>query len=315
MSHASLRRGAAATLTLALLALAMAGPRFAVAADPDVVVTVASLPSSVTAGRPVAYDVTVVNNGTNRINHLEAVAETPAGATLLGVVPSTNCSVGSSLHCELDQLNSRGAAWNFRVIMQTPSAGEAVDFEITVFTGEGAGDSSGAAHEDAFSGGARTTLLSAADPNSAAAYYLPGGSSAAATCDIWAHVALSAADPQCTQVIVGATERGVPVAVGELTGGLACPDGLACFTQFSDLDVAGGTPQPFIALVRLDKLQLRGHGPKVDFVHLFDDRPPQLLPACATGNQLDCVRSVVKMRDGDLVATIALSSNGGIKGV
>lgn len=315
MSHVSLRRGAATTLSLALLALAMIGPRFTLAADPNVDVTVVSLPSSVTAGQVVAYDVTVVNNGTNRINHLEAVAEAPAGTTLLAVLPSTGCTVADALRCELAQLDGRGALWNFRAIVQTPPTGDSVEFKITVFTGEGAGDSAGAAHKDAFPGAAETTLLSSADPNSSAAYYLPGGGSAAATCEISADTALSAGDPQCTQVIVGATERGVPVAVGELTGGLTCPDGLACFTQFSDLDVAGGELQPFIALVRLDKTQLKGHGPKVQFVHLFDGRPGQLLPTCSTQVQLDCVRSVVKMRDGDLVATIALSSNGGIKGV
>ncbi len=315
MSHLSLRRGAAATLSLALLALAMAGPRFTIAADPDVSVTVVSLPSSVTAGRAVAYDVTVVNNGRNVINHLKAVAETPAGASLLDVLPSTGCSIGAALRCELNQLNGRGASWGFRVIMRTPSTGDHVDFNVTVYTGEGDGDSSGAAHQDAFHGRASTTLLTATDPNSAAAYYLPGGGSEAATCNISAPSALSSADPQCTQVIVGTTERGVPVAVGERAGGPECPTGLACFTQFSDLDVAGGDRQPFIALVRLDKTQLKGHGPKVDFVHLFDDGPGQLLPRCATQDALDCVRSVAKMRDGDLVATIALSSNGGIKGV
>jgi uncharacterized repeat protein (TIGR01451 family) len=315
MSHVSLRRGAAATLSLALLALATISPRFTLAADPSVDVTVVSLPSSVTAGQVVAYDVTVVNNGTNRINHLEAVAEVPAGATLMAVLPSTGCIVADSLRCELAQLDGGGGRWNFRAIVQTPPTGDSVKFEITVFTGEGAGDSAGAAHKDAFPGSAETTLLSSSDPNSSAAYYLPGGGSAAATCDIWAATALSAGDPQCTQVIVGATARGVPVAVGELTGGLVCPDGLACFTQFSDLDVAGGTPQPFIALVRLDKAQLKGHGPKVQFVHLFDDKPAELLPTCSTPLELDCVRSVTKMRDGDLVATIALSSNGGIKGV
>ena len=315
MSDAFLRRCATTTLAFALLAIAMAGPRLTVAADPDVVVNVVSLPSSVTAGRPVAYDVTVVNNGTNRINHLEAVAEAPAGATLLDVVPSTGCTAGTSLHCEIDQLDGRGATWSFRVIMRTPTAGSSVNFAITVFTGEGDGDSSGAAHQDAFTGTASTTLLSVTDPNSAAAYYLPGGGTSAATCDIEADTALSKNDPQCTQVIVGATPIGVPVAVGEVNGGPACPTNLGCFTQFSDLDVAGGDPQPFVTLVRLDKTQLKGHGPRVEFVHLFDDGPPVLLPACSAAGQLDCVISVQKMRDGDILARIALSSNGGIKGV
>jgi hypothetical protein len=315
MSHVSLRRGAAAALSLALLALTMTGPRFTVAADPDVDVTVVSLPSSVTAGQAVAYDVTVMNNGNNRINHLKAIADTPEGATLLDVLPSTGCTVGASLHCELEQLNGRGDTWQFRVIMQTPSAPGSVEFRITVFTGEGDGDSTGAEHKDAFPGAAKTTLLSSSDPNRAAAYYLPGGGSAVATCDVAAPRALSKADPQCTQVIVGETERGVPVAVGELTGGLPCPAGLACFTQFSDLDVAGGDLQPFIAVLRLDKTQLKGRGMNVDFVHLYDKREAELLPPCATPLQLDCVRSIAEMPDGDLVATIALSSNGGIKGV
>lgn len=318
MSHVSHRRGAAAALSLALLALTMTGPSATVAADPKVDVTVVSLPSSVTAGQPVAYEVTVVNNSTNRINHLEAVAQAPLGTKLLGVFPSTGCTVGASFNCELDSLDGGGDEWKFRVILQTPSTGASVDFNVTVFAGEGRGDSSGAAHQDTFTAAeaAHTTLLSSSDPNQAAAYYLPGGGSAAATCDVAAPRALSPADPQCTQVIVGATTLGVPVAVGEVTGGIPCPADLTCFTQFSDLDVADGELQPFIAMIRLDKTQLKGHGPRVQFVHLFDDgKPGQLLPTCSTQLQLDCVRSITKMQDGDLVATIALSSNGGIKGV
>jgi len=151
----------------AALLIGIATPTLA--SDPLVGVTVVAVSGTETVSnsRPplityMAFKVDVVNNSTNTLNNVRLVGSTSVAAASfvpssgLACVTTTGANV---IECSIGQLRGSGAGTSsFVVVFQAPPTGTSVDFNWTLYYGEGSNDSGGAAHVDTTTGVAPVAL-------------------------------------------------------------------------------------------------------------------------------------------------------------
>ncbi len=228
---------------------ALSGSGAAFAADPMVDVTVTERPDSVSVSRTglatyLAYDVVISNKSTNTINNARFGGKftVPAGLAnplLVASATGPSCQAISTpaapdfwdFECAIGQLRgvtNPASISAFRLVFKSPSGSAlAGDGDLTLdwkaYTGEGSGDSGGAAHLDSFSGVAVTQIVttsSEAIKKEVKSFVLSTGGSfftgngQVATPD----------DPWITRVDVPATSTGTTAEVKEYGG----PGGVEC---------------------------------------------------------------------------------------
>src|SRR5437773_7047375 len=113
-------------VVFALAATALSSP--ALAAKPaGAVGTAVAQPGTVSAGEPVAFNLTFTNNGPSNISALYLVADTPdttLGAQFVGVLigPSAGmCNTGGSLFCSFGAVPANAPTITLTAVYVTPS--------------------------------------------------------------------------------------------------------------------------------------------------------------------------------------------------
>lgn len=242
----SSRALASLILTLSLAITAMAGPAIIFGARATVVTSAVAVPGSVSRGANVAFDISfrLADTETSTLSQLYLVAETPTGATLLGLEPGSPtqgaCNVTSTLlTCSFGAVTP-GDLLFLRVVYKTPSTGTsmAVAFNLnTTGVATGKADKGGNSHGDSYQALPGTVDLNG--PGDFAGAYIRDGSTGLAVFDNQSlH---STRNPQST--LVNAPEDTIGVTVGEAT--FDCPDSIGtCFGQWSVISVNGGAPYP-----------------------------------------------------------------------
>ena len=144
------RISARAVLAAILLSSLVAAP--AAGKDPLVEVVASSSPSTVTAGLPGAFPVTVFNHGKNTLNHVKVTAAIDDEFTFLFAEPAGVCTqpAGGLPTCSLGKLRGRGASVSAVFYFSAPTTLGTYEFTATAAVAEGGKDSSGASHLDRF---------------------------------------------------------------------------------------------------------------------------------------------------------------------
>lgn len=179
------------------------------AADPLVDTAVVAVPGVVTVSRPAdsppsvffaGYEVRIVNNSKNTLNHVRFVANTVvkvpdplvagqfeplagASAPFVEAIGATCLAVAGNpgaIECKLGTLRSRGgttAASPFTLLFRSPAAGAIIELNWQGFYAEGTRDSLGASHGDGTDLGRTVTLLGTPTPLEVRTYVPTGGGS------------------------------------------------------------------------------------------------------------------------------------------
>jgi len=179
------------------------------AADPLVDTSVVAVPTTVTVSRPsdsppsvfhAGYELRIVNNSKNTLNHVRFIAHTVvkvpdplvpgayiplAGATApfaeaIGAACLTVAGNLSSIECKLGTLRSRGgttAITPITLLFRSPPAGAIIELNWQGFYAEGSKDSLGASHGDGTDVGRTITLLGTPTPLEVRTYVPTGGGS------------------------------------------------------------------------------------------------------------------------------------------
>ena len=179
------------------------------AADPLVDTSVVAVPGIVTVSRPTdtppsvffaGYELRIVNNSKNTLNHVRFVAHTVvkvpnplvAGAyiPLAGAAAPFAEAIGASclpvagnpsaINCELGTLRGRGgttATTPITLLFRSPAAGAIIELSWQGFYAEGSRDSSGASHGDGTDVGTTTTTLGTPTSLEVKTYVPTGGGS------------------------------------------------------------------------------------------------------------------------------------------
>lgn len=167
---------------VAIALLPLAG--MALAADPNVVVSVTAAPPTVTFSRPfasptlptyAAYKVTIANNGANTLNNVVFTGSTavalvngPSSSAPFfqsdGLVCQPAPGDPTSIACLIGQLRAGGDSRTFTVLFSAPVQGilpapaDAVNFNWAFNYAEGPNDNPGSAHQDTQLGTTTTAL-------------------------------------------------------------------------------------------------------------------------------------------------------------
>lgn len=311
-----------AILSVVLL-LSMATP---VAAREVSVVVLASSPTVVTAGYPVAYPVAVTNTSRSTVNHLVLSANAPGSFRYLGS-SSAACSASEDV-CEFGQVAAGAALPVVTFYYLTPAIADAYEFTATVSLNEGPNDNPGndPAVEDSFTSDPIETQVIPTQNDLVAGHAF--GSYRSFSTGLGS---LGVDNPHGSTVTVP--------GIGEVrlrdvapASAPACPaETPTCFGWATQLAVANGAPfdAGIEVTVRWDASQLpKGMTDrKLRIVHLFDegDYEPgspdyELVTAACTytgglPTNLPCIKVAPKrLADRDIQATILLLSNGVIRG-
>lgn len=195
----------------------------ALAADPNVVVSVSAAPPTVTFSRPfatpalptyAAYTVTIANNGTNTLNNVVFTGSTavalvngPAASAPFfqsdGLACQTTNAGPPSIACPIGQLRAGGDSRSFTVLFSAPVQGtlpapaDKVNFSWAFNYAEGPNDNPGAAHQDTQTGVTSTSLGTPTD--SQVKSFVPAGG---ATIFTGLSGVATAADPWTTTVAI-----------------------------------------------------------------------------------------------------------------
>lgn len=288
----------------------LAVPTAALAGVPNwEILSVQALPGAVTPGGDAGYAVTIRNNGPSNISQLYFYADGAPNPTYSASSQGSCANPSGSLFCSLGALRA-GQTATIVSAFPTPTSGSSfsVDFFFnTTGLGSGGGDNS---HGDELIAVGTTALND--DPNFAGRFVrdsLTVGNGAIS----------GAGNQQSTTVISPVPNIAVTVADGgAVTNNPACPTGLVCVLETSQLLVGDGSAQYglFKVVIRIDKTALRGLSVKsLDVVHLFDDEtPPEQLGPCPKQGPIttDCA-TVKGIPGGHAEATIWLSRNGYVK--
>ena len=324
----------AARLPLALgLALAITTP---VAAGDITARVVTSSPLAVTAGKPVAYPVTVQNTGRNTLNSIVVTGQAAAGFTYLSSTPTTACSQSEPV-CTFRQLAAGVPLPAITFYYRVATAVGTYPFNVKVDVAEGGKDNSddSANNIDTFFSPTIQTNVRAVDDDFVAGHSLAGGRSFStggidcagaglpATCNDGSF-AVDANNRHGTAVIVPVNAEVTASDVGPANN---CPVAITtCFGSGSQLTIDGGKPIPggIVVTMRWDETDLpNGTTPeKLNVIHLFDPGTTLngknyavITDRCTSSTQTHCfIVEPFKLGDKDIQATFRLPFNGVSKG-
>jgi hypothetical protein len=255
----------------AVALLPLAG--LALAADPNVVVSVTAAPPTVTFSRPfatpalptyAAYTVTISNNGANTLNNVVFTGATAValvnGPTAsapffqaVGLACQTTSAGPTSIACPIGQLRSGGDSRSFTVLFSAPVQGnipaapDAVNFSWAFNYAEGPNDNPGSAHQDTQFGTAVTSLGTPTDSQVKSFVPASGG-----TIFTGLDGVATAADPWTTTVSIPSLAEAT--VVESLILQSCSADLLTC--NASELTIPGTFAQLVITL-RRDKTTIR----------------------------------------------------------
>ena len=306
-----------------------------VSAANQISVTTVSSPFVVTSGMPVAYPVTVRNNGTSTVNHITVTAQLDAAFDYLFATPSAACSQDVPV-CDFDQIGGGSATPEVIFYFKAPTVttGESsYVFKAEAELGEGGNDNANAAHDDTFFSPSITTTVRAVSPDFVSAHSVPGirsfttgGIDCAllgqpANCEAGTQ-ALGVNNPHGTRVRVPINAE---VKLEDLPPGsaaAACPAAIAatCFGWASSLSVAGGAPIPggIEVTMRWDYSELPSGmtARKLRIAHLtgantfVQVKDPCTFNGAGVPTNMPCVSvAPFKLADRDIQATFYLPSN------
>lgn len=330
----SRRRPTLFAIRLALAGALLLGTSVPASASSIEAVVTTSSPLAVTVGKPVAYPVTVQNDGKNTLNFVRVNGIAPAGFTYLGATPATICSQTTAT-CNVGQLASLQFAPPIVFYYRVPMTAGDYAYRVEVVVAEGGKDNSDGTsqNQDTFGSNTIPTQVRAYDPDFVGGHsvegtrvFSTGGIDCAAAglpaaCNDTT-VAVDALNPHGTAVRVGVnaevTARDVPPAND-------CPAGITtCFGSGSHLSVAYGAPVPggIEVTMRWDYSELPNgmNAKKLRVIHLFDapvDGASYALitQACSATVTTHCFTVMpFKLSDRDLQATFRLPFNGVSKG-
>jgi hypothetical protein len=304
---------------LVALSLALAAVAPAIAADPKVTVTTAASPLAVTQGLPVAYPVTVSNDGSNTLNHVSLEGRTSQSLLYLGAAPAGACSETAPV-CDFGQMPS-GADREVTFYFLAPNAPGSFAFEAIARVNEGASDNPGAGHTDTFSATVQTTVL-AVSADLVRGHSLPGFRDFSTGLNT-----VAAGNPHGTSVSVGSNTEVNVADVPPSAIDLACPAfaSATCFGWASSLSIGGGAefPEGIEVTVRWDATDVPTGvtDKKLRIIHLFDAGGYELVTdQCRFNGQGDPVSlpcllgPAQRLNDKDLLQRLLLLENGLIRG-
>jgi hypothetical protein len=286
------------------------------AADPAISVVVDTpQPAMVTQGRPVAYPVTVTNNGTSTVNHATLSGTTSVPATFMTSYPAGACSAAAV--CDIGTL-SAGQSFTVVFVYEAPVATGDFDFTATFIGGEGTNDAGGASHTDTFPVTVTTHVVAFSD-DSVHQYALASGATVSTGIE---DGVVTASNKHGTSVIVPGTPQGVETMVEDVTDS-SCPPDLSgqCFGEASSLSIGQGRlfTSPLRVTIRFDLSELPNGmtDKKLRVVHFFDDQAQLINTVCDSATSptnAPCYLPAVKQADKDLQITVYLLHNGNIRG-
>jgi hypothetical protein len=268
------------------LAISLAGGTLfgtAFAAKPaGAMATATAVPSTVSPGGYAAFKIHFENDGPSHISQLDLAADTPSGATYIGVVPPFDsvCSqggAGTALLCTFGAVNN-GQSLDLTVVYQTPSNASGswtVQFHFNS-TGTTTGGNSHGGDIAAPSG---TVGIYAASADFA------GGFTFGSNLTIGTNTNLGTGNPQSTTVFAPADY--IPVTAGELsTGGPPCPAS-SCLGQWSQVNVNNGATYPggFKITITISRSVLPWYvlwfwdGDEINIAHVLDNSSVEYIVA------------------------------------
>jgi hypothetical protein len=275
-------------------------------------------PATVTQGRPVAYPVTVTNNGTSTVNHATLSGSTSVPATFITSYPVGACS--ATAVCDIGTL-AGGGSYSVILVYKAPPTVGTFNFTAEFVGGEGGSDNEGpASHQDTFRTSVPTEVI-ATSVDVVHEYALrEGGIVSTGIGD----GVVTAANPHGTSVQIPGTPEGVETKVEDVTGS-NCPAELAnqCFGQASLLEIGQGRlfTSPLKVQIRFDYSELPSGmtDKKLRVVHFYADadgaHADPITTVCNAGaTNAPCYVPAVKQVDKDLVITVYLLHNGNIRG-
>jgi uncharacterized repeat protein (TIGR01451 family) len=321
-------------LALALgLALAITTP---VAGGEITATVVTSSPLAVTAGKPVAFPVTVQNTGRNTLNSIVVTGQAAASFTYLSSTPTSACSQAQPV-CTFRQLAAGLPLPTITFYYQVPTAAGDYPFNVKVDVAEGGKDNSdGTANNiDTFLSETVTTNVRNFDDDFVAGHSLAGGRSFSTGGIDCARAALPAGcndasfsvspnNPHGTAVVVPVNAE---VTASDVLPANDCPPAVTtCFGHGSRLSIANGADISggILVTMRWDETDLpKGMTPaKLNVIHLFDSGRTLdgqtyalITDLCTSPTQTHCfIVEPFKLGDKDLQATFRLPFNGVSKG-
>ena len=253
-------------LALALgLALAITTP---VAGGEITATVVTSSPLAVTAGKPVAFPVTVQNTGRSTLNSVVVTGQAAASFTYLSSTPTSACSQTQPV-CTFRQLRAGAPLPTITFYYRVPTAAGAYPFNVKVDVAEGGNDNSDdtANNVDTFFSNTIMTQVRAVDDDFVAGHSLAGGRSFSTGGIDCARAALPAAcndaafsvgpnNPHGTAVVVPVNAE---VTASDVLPENDCPAALTtCFGHGSRLSIANGAviPGGILVTMRWDETDL-----------------------------------------------------------
>jgi hypothetical protein len=273
-------------------------------------------PATVTQDRPVAYPVTVTNQGTSTVNHATLSGTTTVPATFITSYPEAACS--SAAVCDIGTL-AAGGSYTVILVYRAPMTVGTFDFTATFVGGEGGSDNEGpASHQDTF----RTTVATeviATSVDTVHEYALREGATVSTGIG---DGAVTASNPHGTTVKIPGTPLGVETKVEDVTDS-SCPAELddQCFGQASSLSIGQGRlfTSPLRVIIRFDYSELPSSmtDKKLRVVHFFDAQTQVINTVCNSATSptnAPCYLPAQKQADKDLVITVYLLHNGNIRG-
>jgi len=268
----------------------------------DVSVTIENVPATVTAGRLLAYDVTVQNAGPDQATDVSMTQSLPGGAALVSAKPSVGAcaQAGGTLVCALGSLDKK-ASTTVRVVVQTPGASGQLDTSARVSSDQS---------DDDFSNNRAATTVNLYGPNltTAGAFLLANGS-------VSTGKGTKPGDPNATTVKVPKTQDGIGVSIDEQSTNnptKSCGFGYTCHGQIVVVTLPGATlliGKPARITMRLDSSALGADDPAT--LPVFRNRA--IIPDClsaGTAKPAPCIESRTVLTGGD-VRIVVLSVQGG----
>jgi hypothetical protein len=320
-------RGVASALVAAALVFAVgAATGRAANPGPNVTLSVAGAPGSVSLGHYVAYTATVSNGDTNNVTHLSLTAPaasstTPFPLTYVSASPSNgSCSAPPALPltCSFGSLPSGATdtvTFVFRAPATLPASGAGVSFAAQITFDEGGNDQN-ASHGDTKLASAATTLGAVGDDFVSGFVPFSLGDDLVTAGDL---TGPSNGNPQKTTLSVAAAAAGALGAAGTVqevahpaTDTISdCQAGFSCFGQTSLVTLPGTFSPPLQLSFRFDASELPP-GMTEKKLRMFHDGV--LVPLCTTPGVLSpgptCQSSTTSFDDKDLGALLLSSTNG-----
>jgi uncharacterized repeat protein (TIGR01451 family) len=328
-SHVGLRLALAMGLTLAITTPVAGGEITAT--------VVTSSPLAVTAGKPVAFPVTVQNSGRSTLNSIVVTGQAAASFTYLSSTPTSACSQAQPV-CTFRQLRAGASLPTITFYYRVPTAAGAYPFKVKVDVAEGGKDNSDdtANNIDTFFSPTVTTNVRNFDDDFVAGHSLPGtrsfstggvdctGAGLPPNCND-AVFPLGMGNPHGTAVTLPVNAEVTASDVGPAVGN--CPPAVTtCFGHGSQLSIANGADISggILVTMRWDETDLpNGMTPgKLNVIHLFDPGKvfkgktyALITDLCTSSTQTHCfVVEPFKLGDKDIQATFRLPFNGVSKG-